>query len=96
MKRGVIAINVVVIVALGLLVLIILATMLVQKTTTARNTFSACQETYKGTCMPKTECDVRGGGVISDVDCAQGSASSSDEGWVLVSFPKGGTVCCVT
>jgi hypothetical protein len=95
MKKGEIAISVIIVIALGLIVLITLAVMLVSSTGDAQRVTDACEDTYGGTCMAKSRCTSSGGGIIGGVSCSADLTNEFDNGWAVESFPIGGGACCV-
>lgn len=94
MKRGEIAISVVIIIALGLIVLITLATLLVGSGERVQNVTSACEDTYGGTCTTRTACLADGGRIVGGVTCSEEYTTEYDSTWTVEQFPDGGGVCC--
>lgn len=95
MRRGEIAISVIILIALGLLVLTILAAMLVTSGERARETTGACEDTYGGVCTTKTACINTGGRIVGGVTCNKELSTEYESGWVIEQFPSGGAACCV-
>ncbi len=96
MRRGEIAISVVIVIALGLLALISLATLLVSSGDQARQTTTACEDTYGGTCTTRTACiDQMNGRVVGAAGCNEHYTTNYGTEWRIQEFPTGGGVCCV-
>lgn len=96
MRKGEIAISVVVIIALSLIVLISLAVMLVEQFGRANTTLGDCQNLHGGTCTLQSACQASEGKIITGVNCAASTMQKTESGRQLISFPPGGTICCVT
>lgn len=95
MKRGEIAISVVIVIALGLIVLITLAIALNQGFTDLEETTGSC-DTLEGTCMTASACQGAGGKVVSSNACTAEFTRNYENTWRVESYPVGGGVCCVT
>ncbi|MFT4250656.1 MAG: hypothetical protein ACMXYD_04820 [Candidatus Woesearchaeota archaeon] len=95
MKKGEIAISVIILVALGLLVLITLAVMLVSSAGDARTVTDACEDTYGGFCTDRRTCLAEGGRIVGTVSCQTEFSQQYENRWEIQSFPIGGGVCCV-
>lgn len=95
-RRGEIAISVVVVIALGLLVLVMLAVLLNQGFRRAETATSSCQDTYSGACMAESDCRAAEGRVVSRAGCEGATTYEYESERYVWSFPQGGTVCCVT
>ena len=95
MKKGEIAISVIIIVALGLIVLITLAVLLVGSTGEVREVTDACENTYGGHCTDRRSCIDSGGRVVGTVSCQTEFTQQYNNRWEIQSYPLGGGVCCV-
>lgn len=95
MRRGEIAITTVIVVALGLLVLTILAITLTSSTRNLDQNVNDCKKIYDGSCMAESQCEMMQGKTVSGVRCDDTTTYKYTH-TVIESFPEGGTVCCVT
>ena len=96
MKRGEIAITTIILIALGLIVLTLLASLLVGSFQRGSDTIDACQETYGGNCeRSTTQCIGQGGRVVGGTNCEANQVTSANNR-DFISFGSGGEVCCVS
>jgi len=94
MRKGEIGIGVIVVIALGLMVLIILAIMFGQTAIRAEEQTNSCQDTYRGVCTTRSACIQQGGQVVSGISCTQELTTEYSGGWQALTFPSGGATCC--
>lgn len=95
MRNGEVGIGVVVVIALGLLVLVILAILLGSQFGNLDDQLSSC-EAQRGQCTTRSACLQAGGQVISGASCTQDVVHEYTGGWGAITFPVGGSTCCVT
>lgn len=95
MRKGEIAISVIIVIALGLLVLITMAILLGDAFRRVDDQTSSCQDTYRGVCTTRADCVSQGGQVVGGVSCGGDLTTNYDGGWQAISFPAGGATCCV-
>lgn len=95
MRRGEIAISVVIVIALGLIVLMVLGVVLSGQFRNLTQTVDNCQEQWQGTCMSPSSCQAQNGRQVN-ADCGASTRQEASDDWLIETFPQGGTVCCVT
>ena len=91
MRKGEIAISVIIVIALGLLVLITMAILLGDAFRKVDDATNSCQ---RGVCMTRAAC-IAEGGIMEGGSCDEDLTTNYDGGWQATTFPAGGATCCV-